>query len=166
MGGRGSCLAYKHMTAGNDDNPIIVDWNDPETEFQNDMFKKLKELKISTRKSTDNIDDKIFERQQRQFYNIATKYKKCLTNTTLVYDMQLGSEKLEGNCLGYCASTIEEGEMRQRIVLDKKQFGDYDKIKVTVESGINNKWFVPINTMFNSRDYYLHMSWGMQWKMD
>ena len=153
MGGRGSSLAYKHMNA-EDDGPIrITNWNDPESLLQNEMFKKLKENKVSTRESTDSIDDKTFERQQQQVLDVVKKYNKALANTTRKEDIQLGGEVLTGNTLGYCSTVVENGELRQRIVLDKRQFKNYDKIAKTVTRGVQNKHFVPINTMFKSRDY-------------
>lgn len=101
------------------------------------MFEKLKTKRISTRESTDSIDDKTFERQQRQVLNVAQKYEKVLSNTTKREDIQLASKYIEGGILGYCAVIMENGELKQRIVLDKKQYSNYDKITKTVNNGVD-----------------------------
>ncbi len=153
MGGRGSTLAHKHIY-GKDNNPNRkVNWNDPESEYHNKMFNLLKEEKVSTRKSTDDIDDKIFERQQRQVLSLASEYKKALKTTTQNEDIQLGSEQISGGTLGYCACHQENGEFKQRVVLDKKLYTDYDHIRTVVEDAVSKKHFAPINTRFKSRDY-------------
>ena len=160
MGGRGSSLAFKHMQSNDNGPQIVTNWEDPETLLQNEMFKKLKNQNISTRQSTDDIDDKIFERQQKQVLEIAQKYKKVLQNTTRNEDIQLGGEKISGTTLGYCSLRYENGELRQRIVLDKQLYSNYDKIKRTVDSAIRNRQFVPINQMFKSRDYIVTHEMG------
>ncbi len=159
MGGRGSTLAFKHTQEDDNilnlGNPNInVDWNDPESDYHSKIFNELKKNKISTRKSTDDIDDKVLERQQKQVLNLSNKYKKILENTTISADIQFGSEKLTGGTLGYCAATLDNnGELIQRICLDKRQLSNYDKVTKSVTSGVTSGHFVPINTMFKSRDY-------------
>ena len=153
MGGRGSRLLNKHVT--NNDNrfdsfPII---DDPESEIHNDMFNKLKEINFSTRESTDNIDDMVLKRQQEQILNIGQKYKKLLRNVSKNQDIQFGVENTKDRVLGYCRTSIIDGKITQRIVLDRKQLANYDKITETIERGVKEKWFVPINLMFKSRDY-------------
>lgn len=160
MGGRGA--AYLH-TKGNDDKQLatLSFFNDPETEYQNQMFHKLKEFNISTRKSTDDIDDKILERQQTQIYNIAKKYNYILKETSSSYDIQFGSENIQDEkIIGFCKPTLINGSIVQRIVLDKKQFSNYDKITKAVEKGVNDGHFVPINTKFKSRDYLITHEFG------
>ena len=161
MGGRGSTLAFKHTQEDDNilnlGNPNInVDWNDPESDYHSKIFNELKKNKISTRKSTDDIDDKVLERQQKQVLNLSNKYKKILKNTTIAADIQFGSEKLTGGTLGYCAATLDNnGELIQRICLDKRQLSNYDKVVKSVTSGVTSGHFVPINTMFKSRDYLI-----------
>ena len=161
MGGRGSTLAFKHTQEDDNilnlGNPNInVDWNDPESDYHSKIFNELKKNKISTRKSTDDIDDKVLERQQKQVLNLSNKYKKILENTTISADIQFGSEKLTGGTLGYCAATLDNnGELIQRICLDKRQLSNYDKVTKSVTSGVTSGHFVPINTMFKSRDYLI-----------
>lgn len=156
MGGRGSRLLNKHVN--NNDNrqdpiPNIID--DPESEIHNDMFKKLKEINISTRESTDNIDDVVLKRQQDQILNIGTRYRKLLKNICKNQDIQFGVENTKGRVLGYCQTTVIDGKITQRIVLDRKQLINYDKVTKTVETGVKEKWFAPINLMFKSRDYLI-----------
>ncbi len=156
MGGRGSRLLNKHIN--NNDNrqessPKYID--DPESELHNDMFKKLKEINFSTRESTDNIDDIVLKRQQEQILNIGSKYKKLFKNVCKSQDIQFAVENTDGMVLGYCQTSIINGEITQRIVLDRKQLANYDKITETVERGVREKWFAPINLMFKSRDYII-----------
>ena len=161
MGGRGSTLAFKHTQEDDNilnlGNPNInVDWNDPESEYHSEMFKELKKNNISTRKSTDDIDDKVLERQQMQVLSLSNKYQNILKNTTIASDIQFGSEELTGGILGYCASTLDSyGELIQRVCLDKGQLSNYDKVVKSVTSGVTSGHFVPINTMFKSRDYLI-----------
>lgn len=163
MGGRGS--AYLH-TRQEDDKPVksITDigfFDDPESEYHNEMFDKLKENKISTRQSTDDIDDKILARQQEQIYNISTKYKNILSETNSSYDIQFGSEIIKDEkILGFCQPTILNGSIVQRIVLDKKQFVNYDKVTGAVFKGIKDGQFVPINVKFKLRDYLITHEFG------
>lgn len=164
MGGRGSAyIIEKHIN--NNDNKSssnVLDFiNDPETEYHNEMFKKLKSVGVSTRKSTDGIDDKILSRQQEQIYNICSKYKNILKFTTETQDIQLGAEDIkEYGTLAYCNSMIVNGRTLQRVVIDTKQLKNYDKLLNTVEYGIKNKQFVPINTKFKSRDYLITHEFG------
>lgn len=153
MGGRGSKLIEKHIKGNDNRQSDIILLNDPETEYKNDMFKKLKQLEISTRKSTDDIDDIVLKRQQEQFYNIAVKYKRILQNTTQKHEMQLQADKLTGGTLAYCAFNLSEKS--QSIVLDKNQLKDYDKIVDTVKRAVKAGHFVPINTTFKCRDYII-----------
>lgn len=162
MGGRGSSLINKHIE-GNDDKQdgnkkFYID--DPESEIHNDMFKKLKEVNISTRESTDSIDDIILGRQQSQILNIATKYKNVLNNTTQKQDIQFGVENIQEETLGYCQVGLKEGHIVQRVVLNSKQLKNYDKILNTVVGAVNRGLFAPINLMFKSRDYVVTHEFG------
>lgn len=160
MGGRGSSLVAKHIANNDNKIDIVITLGDPESEIHNEMFKKLKEINISTRKSTDVIDDIIFKRQQQQVYTIANKYNKILSPTTRAHDIEFGAEDMKGATLGYCSSSIENGQVKQRIALDTKQFANYDKVVDTVKKGIKKGWFAPINTMFKSRDYIVTHEFG------
>lgn len=155
MGGRGSSLINKHISGNDDkqDGSIKFNIDDPESEIHNDMFKKLKEVNISTRESTDSIDDIILGRQQQQILNIASKYKNVLQNTTRNQDIQFGVGNIQDETLGYCQIGVKEGKIVQRVVLNSKQLKNYDKILNTVIGAVNRGLFAPINLMFKSRDY-------------
>ena len=162
MGGRGS--AYLLHIRGNDNriNKQVSEFlTDPESEYHNEMFNKLKENHISTRMSTDDVDDKILERQQVQIYNISSKYKNILKYTVSKKDIQFGIIDIKkSGTLGYCSVRLDESSSIQRIVLDKKQFNNYDKVVSEVEKGVLRGHFVPINLKFKSRDYLITHEFG------
>lgn len=168
MGGRGSAYIVKQHTSSNDSFPDIdtgykvSDFDtDIETEYHNEMFDELKKYKISVRKSTDDIDDKILERQEKTVLSIAKKYNKLLSLTSDVQDIQLGAEKFPSSgVLAYCAPNIKNGTTIQRVVLNKKYLKNYDKYLEVVDYGIKTKQFVPVNQTFNSRDYILTHEFG------
>lgn len=160
MGGRGSSLIAKHISNNDNKIDIVVTLDDPESDIHNDMFKLLKNNNISTRKSTDIIDDVVFKRQQQQVFNISNKYKNILSSTTQAHDIEFGAEDMKGNTLGYCSSGLKNGKVKQRVALDTKQFSNYDKIVKTVNNGVEKGWFVPINIMFKSRDYVVTHEFG------
>ena len=169
MGGRGSAYktALKRHLENEDDNPQVnVDINDfytdIETEYHNEMFDKLKKYKISVRQSTDDIDDKIFERQEKTVLSIAKKYNKILSYTTELQDIQLGAEMMNDKKapIAYCLPALKNGRIIQRVVINKKYLQDYDTLINTVNYGIKRGWFVPINQKFNNRDYILTHEFG------
>jgi len=161
MGGRGSAYIKHTKSDDNKFKPSIELIDDPETEYHNEMFDELKKLKISTRKSTDVIDDKILERQQKQVINIVSKYNSIFEATTKDRELYFQAENISDGALAYCGSSInEKGSIVQRVVIDTKQYKTYDKIVEVVEDGINKKWFVPINTRFKSRDYVITHEFG------
>lgn len=165
MGGRGAeyKAIQKHKTS-NDDSPKrtkndFID--DLETEYKNEMFYKLKDLGISVRQSTDDVDDKIFERQEAAVYNIAKKYENILSKTTRTQDIQLGGYNPgKDGCLGYCEPAIKDGKIIQRVVANKAYLQDYDEHIKVVEYAIKNKHFADANIRFNSRDYVLTHEMG------
>lgn len=168
MGGRGSAYIIKQHTSSNDSFPDIdtgykvSDFDtDIETEYHNEMFDELKKYKISVRKSTDDIDDKILERQEKTVLHIVKKYNNLLSLTSEVQDIQLGAESFPNSgVLAYCAPSVKNGTTIQRVVLNKKQLKDYDKYLKVVDDGIKTKHFVPINQTFNSRDYITTHEFG------
>ena len=169
MGGRGSAYktALKRHLENEDDNPQVnVDINDfytdIETEYHNEMFDKLKKYKISVRQSTDDIDDKIFERQEKTVLSIAKKYNKILSYTTELQDIQLGAEMMNDKKapIAYCLPALKNGRIIQRVVINKKYLQDYDTLINTVNYGIKEKEFVAVNQTFNNRDYVLTHEFG------
>ena len=160
MGGRGCSIISKHISNKDDLPSDVIFLDDPESEYHNEMFKKLKSNDISTRKSTDIIDDVVLKRQQEQIYNVSSKYNKLLKHSTQAHEIQFGAEDLKGTTLGYCSSSFENGQIAQRVVLDTKQLANYDKVTKTVTEAVNKGWFAPINTMFKSRDYLVTHEFG------
>lgn len=169
MGGRGAnYFAIQKHKNSTDDNPFdfkndskndFID--DKETQYKNEMFHKLKDLGISVRESTDDIDDKIFERQETAVYNIARKYQKILSKTTRTQDIQLGGYNPgKDGCMGYCEPDIKDGKIIQRVVVNKAYLKDYDEHIKVVEYGIKNKHFADANIRFNGRDYILTHEMG------
>lgn len=176
MGGRGSAYETKLKKHINfqDDMPqnnsnIVIDklkiLQDTETEYHNEMFDELKKYKISVRKSTDDLDDKILERQEKTVYNVVKKYNKIISYTTELQDLQLGAEEIKAKRgqdvpIAYCLPMLKNGQITQRVVINKDYYKNYDDIVSTIKYGIKNKHCVPINENFNTRDYILTHEFG------
>lgn len=176
MGGRGSkyeTIINKHINSQDDlpqnDSTIAIDelkiLLDTETEYHNEMYDKLKALKVSVRQSTDDLDDKILERQEKTVYNVVNKYNKIISYTTELQDLQLGADTIKSKRgddvpIAYCLPMLKNGQITQRVVINKNYYKNYDDIVSTINYGIKNKRFVPIDQKFNTRDYTLTHEFG------
>ena len=132
--------------------------NDVETEIQNDMFHLLKEVGISTRKSTDNVNRQSLSDNQKQAYFIATEFDYILNETKI--DIQLGSENIKNkDTSGYTAPWYKNG-LQLRIVLDNKRLNDPNNAKKEISKAVRETWHVPINIRENSDKYTITHEMG------
>ncbi len=178
MGGRGATLAGQHTKSKDNikikiggrlkKDQIAVNWNDPVTFYENDMYDKLKEKGFSTRASTDIVDETTIARQQRQIDRLATEYNSVYRNVTKDNEIMFGTEHVKSvkgkplpNIWGYCAVAVkEDGKPIQKVVLNLKQLErTANEQVVSVRSGIKEKHFVSID-LDKSREYVITHEMG------
>lgn len=177
MGGRGATMAGKHI-AGKDmifpgdkygtGEPVDVDWDDPESNYDTELTEKLKERGFSTRASTDFADESRLARQQKQIARLSEQYENIYSASTSKEDIHFGTEDVRSvsgkpmrNIAGYCAfGYTEDGKIRQKIVLNNHQFErTAERQQMSIASGIREGQFVPID-LDKSREYVVTHEMG------
>ncbi|MBQ8468631.1 MAG: hypothetical protein IJ542_02625 [Clostridia bacterium] len=164
MGGRG--MAYITRNDMRQGFPFNYDdevENDPETEIKTSVFEKLKKLHISTRSSTDEMDDMVLEQQSNIVYDIAKKYNKILKYGTKTTEMMFQKkERVRG--IAAVTPFIKDNELALRLYMNNDYFKntDYnskDDFSKVIERNIDSGWFAPINKI-NTRKYILTHEMG------
>lgn len=132
-----------------DGDPVKYDdfLKDPETEIQDEQFHELKEVGISTRQSTDNINRIELNKQQEQMEMIAKNYDYIFDD--LFADIQFGAENLEIGKKGKTAPWHGTKGLELRIVLDSKRLNSEIDTREETFEDIKSNWHVPIDMSDN-----------------
>ena len=170
MGGRGSAYSKlvknveKLIQEQNEkyDNNLKVDLadfiNDIESEIHDEMFDRLKDVKVSTRKSTDEVYRNSLKINQKQVELIAKEFDYILNETSS--DIQLGSENIKDRGTGgYTVRNIANG-FDIRVVLDSKRLNDPRMERKETADSIRSNWHVPINIKEDARKYTITHEMG------
>lgn len=154
MGGRGASF-QSHVNGG--DQIIIGEGGvlgsmeeekpDPESEIHNKPFLTLKQRKISTRQSTDELTNKeLLEPHQRQMASLFDEYNSIYKNVTMNKEVHFKANNEVPGALGWVTTGAQNGKLICNLTLNKRFFQkDKEYISQETEKGISTNNFVSVD---------------------
>lgn len=167
MGGRGS--AYETLVKKTNEISQIQEedysfeinkgnFDDPESEKRDNVFLTLKVNGVSTRKSTDNVNNSSLLINQTKLIYLTSKYKNIINER--LEDIQLGCDNLGRDVSGLTSVKYEASGVKIRIALNKDELNNPQLARIRQNENIQKNYHAPINIRENSSKYTITHEMG------
>lgn len=162
MGGRGSAYGklvkdldkiQQEQHERYDGRPVTIEdflW-DEESEIHDEMFNKLKEVKVSTRESTDKVNKYALTINQKEVEFVAKEFDYILNEAD--FEIQLGAEKLNSKTNGQTLPFMDNGKLRLRVVFSEDNLNNLKAYREKQIADVKSNWHAPIDIQTNASKY-------------